>query len=223
MIDFATKKAVLIDMDGTIVDSHPVLFQAYCGFMEKMGKKGSKEEFNELVGPSISEVVAILRKRYQIDLSVDELVGNYHSTLENIYKEKLPLFEGVREFLIYAKEKGLQVALVTSATLQLAQAFLHSQDIAQYFYCVVTPDKGKGKPAPDIYERALKKLSCDADQAVVIEDSSNGVQAAVSAGIATAHIFDSSLPEILEHNPLVTHISNWNAMMALCEETHGGI
>lgn len=223
MIDLLNKKAILIDMDGTLVDSHPVLMQVYFDFMKNMGVSGSKEEFQELVGPSMPEVVAILRQRYNIDLSVQDLVGRYHETLERVYTNQLKIFDGVKEFLSYVKSRGVKIALVTSATEHLAYKFLCSQGIDGFFNRVITPSEGKGKPAPDIYLRALKALSIHPDEAIVIEDSPNGVQAAVSAGIHTFHIFNTSLPEALCNNSLVTHVDDWHAVMRTCGETHGGI
>lgn len=223
IVELESRKAILIDMDGTIVDSHPILIQVYLDFMNKMGVEGSEEEFQELVGPSLPEVVVILRERYGIDISTEDLVGRYHQSLETVYTGKLELFDGVVEFLAYVKEKGMKVALVTSATQQLAHKFIVAQEIDSFFDCVVTPNDGKGKPAPDIYLRALEEVGCRAGEAVVIEDSPNGVQAAVSAGIATLHIFDTKLPVDLKNNPLVTSVDNWHTILKMCEETHGGI
>lgn len=223
MIDLVSKKAIFIDMDGTIVDSHPVLLEVYLDFMRRMGKEGSREEFQELVGPSMPEVVAILRDRYGIDLSVQQLTGQYHQALENVYTSKLELFDGVLEFLSHVKRQGVKVALVTSATEQLAYKFLKAQGIDGFFDCVVTPGHGKGKPAPDIYLEALDKVSCEPGDAVVIEDSPNGVQAGINAGIVTVHIFDTPLPPSLEHDPKVVQVSDWHHVLRMCEETHGGI
>ncbi len=223
MIDLANKTAVFIDMDGTIVDSHPVLLQIYLDFMRRMGVEGSQEEFQELVGPSMPEVVAILRDRYGIDLSVEGLTGQYHQALESVYTNKLRIFDGVVDFLSYAKNKGIKVALVTSATEQLAKKFLQAQGINELFDTIVTPGQGKGKPSPDIYFKALEEVSCEAGDTVVIEDSPNGVQAGVNAGIFTIHIFNTPLPSILEQHPLVAHIGDWHEVMKMCEETHGGI
>lgn len=223
MMDLLNKKAVLIDMDGTIVDSHPVLKEVYHDFMHQIGVEGSEEEFLELVGPSMTELITILRDRYGVNLSVEELVGKYHQSLENVYTSKLRLFNGVLEFLSYVRSKGIKVALVTSASHHLACNFIESQGIIGYFDSVVTPTQGKGKPAPDIYLKALNELSCEARDAVVIEDSPNGVQAAVNAGIETLHIFHAPLPRNLMESPLVAHVNDWYEVIKGCGETHGGI
>lgn len=205
----AKTKTIFIDMDGTIVDSHPLLLEAYLDFMRQMGKTGSQEEFQELVGPTICEVVAILHKRYAMKDSVDELAKKYCRILEQIYQKKLQLFDGVVEFLEYAKQKGIGLILVTSANSCLAESLLQTKNIRPYFDCIVSAEGGKGKPAPDVYLKALKIAMCNVDEAAVIEDSSSGVQASVRAGIFTLHIFDAPLPPPLKNHPLVTHVKDW--------------
>lgn len=203
-------------MDGTIVDSHKTLLNVYQNFMKRLGKIGTEGEFYELVGPSVSEVMSVLRERHNLDLSVEELVGEYHSTLEGIYTNELKLFEGVTTFLEQAKSRNLKIALVTSATEHLASSFLKSKDIIQYFDRIVTPEGGRGKPAPDIYLKALREVVCLHDEAIAIEDSPNGVKAAVDAQIFTIHIFYYSLPKALAMNPLVVDAADWKGVMDMC-------
>lgn len=212
MYDFRKTKAVFIDMDGTIVESHPILKQLYFDFMANVGLQGSSQEFEELMGPSMAEVVAILKKRYNLSLSVRDMLGMNQKKLEDIYANELCLIDGVENFLSYITRKGVKILLVTAATEELAHTFLEAKGIYHYFEAIVTPGNGRGKPAPDIYHKALEAVSCKEGEVVVIEDSPNGVQAAVSAGISTIHIFDIQLPSYLQEHPLVVHANSWEVV-----------
>lgn len=213
MIDLTHKKALFIDMDGTIVDSQAILLQTYMNFMRNMQRQGQQEEFLALSGPSLREIVTTLREVHGFSESVKDLLEHYQQLLEEVYTNKLKLFEGVVEFLAYAKEKKIQIVLVTAATAYQAKEILNNQKIAAYFDYVITPETGKGKPSPDIYLKALQTVACHADEVVAIEDSPNGVQAAVNAGIFTLHIFDAPLPSAIEQHPLVMHVKDWHSLL----------
>lgn len=182
-------KAVLIDLDGTIVDSMPFLYQIYCEFMTRLGLKGTKKEFDELSGPSLREAIVLLKSRYNIEEDAEHLCLDYEESLYTHYTKNLKLFSGVRPFLEYAKKRGLKLGLVTSANERLAKGFLASEELEQEFDQVITP-KGlaKGKPDPEIYRRALESLNLHPEEVVAVEDSKNGLLAASSAEIYTMHI-----------------------------------
>lgn len=209
MWDFSECKAVFIDMDGTLVDSHPALMKAYKTFMIDHGLNPTEEEFTELIGPSIMEIMETLRTRYGISSTAEELRERYHGLLEKVYSKNLSLFPGAIDFLELVKKSGKKIVLVTSSAQILAEKLLAKEKLSHFFDAVITPVNQKGKPAPDIYLSALQYLGVESHEAVAIEDSEKGVQSAISANIPTVHIHRSPLTEELFLHPLLLSTSSW--------------
>ncbi len=153
-------KAVCIDLDGTLIDTLPALYQVYMKFLNNFGKTGSLDEFRSLVGPSIDEIVEILRKKYDLKESGHDLSIYYVSLLMMQGFEGTELFPGVKEVLESFKQKGIKLALVTSGTRSLVKSCIDPLGIESQFDHIVTADDVKqAKPHPDIYRTALTKLS----------------------------------------------------------------
>lgn len=204
-------KALLIDLDGTLVDSTPALYKVYQKFLAHYGHKGSREEFNSLIGPSIDEIVEILKKNYSLKDTAHDLSLMYISLLMLQGFEGTELFPAVKETLILAKEKKLKLGIVTSGTKPLVNMCLNPFNIIDQFDIIVTAeDVSKGKPDPEIYQVALKKLGVKPGEAVAIEDSSNGLSAALGAGLKVLMVTHGKEIEKRKYDQNVVLVANWN-------------
>ena len=219
MISKKVLKAILIDLDGTLADTIPVLYETYLQFMAAKGQKGTSEEFATLMGPTIPQIVDILNKRYQWNESSDPLTQQYWHLLSTLYSEHLGLFSGAKRFIQQLNEKGVKIALVTSAASDLAESFLKKHQLSKYFDCIVTGDDvARGKPDPEAYLKALSKLQLHPEEALVIEDSRSGILSAQTAKIPTIQILHKDEVKLIEGAiPLL----NWDAIAtyyrATCE------
>src|SRR5690349_5776439 len=90
---------LLVDFDGTIVDSVAILYEIYQNFLQKYGKKGTKEEFESLKGPTIPEVVKILKTKHKLDGSEDSLLKEYNALLKHDYAKNVNLLPHIHEAL----------------------------------------------------------------------------------------------------------------------------
>lgn len=204
-------KAILIDMDGTLLDSMDVLYKAYLNFMRSHGHKGSKAEFKSLIGPSIDNVVSHLKKRHGIKNPFKHLLKQYYQLLEKHYSE-VKLYDGSIAFLKLAKSLDLKLALVTSAPYFFVELIMDAHNLFAYFDVVTTSDElTKHKPAPDIYIKTLRKLCVTSTEALAIEDSLNGVKAALNAHIFTLWIKHRPIKTIrASSDGTLMRIDNWN-------------
>jgi beta-phosphoglucomutase len=199
-------------LDGTLVDSMSLLYEVYLAFLRGFGISGSKEEFNSLVGPSIPEVVLRLQKQYQLPHDYTTLLHSYHSTLTRSYVEEIQLFPDAKKFLKFIKKRGLKLLLVTSAQLFVANAVIDRLDVRQFFDAVVTSDGlERSKPDPAIYKRALEIAQVRPGEAIAIEDTASGIEAAVGAGIFPIW-FKSGPFEYREGKELV-EAGSWKAVL----------
>lgn len=177
-------KAVLIDLDGTLVDSTPALYEVYNKFLAHYGKKGSADEFKSLLGPSIDEIVGILQKKHGLEGKHEDLTNMYVSFIMLQGFQGTQLFSGVPEFLEFSKNKGLKLAIVTSGTQNLVKTLLEPFKIYDNFSVVVTSeDVKKAKPDPEIFSKALQKLGLKPEEAIAVEDTELGAQSAAGAGL----------------------------------------
>ncbi|MCB1111497.1 MAG: HAD family phosphatase [Chlamydiales bacterium] len=216
MIDTKRLKALFIDLDGTLVDSIPVLFSVYKEFLAKYDIHGSQKEFDELSGPALPEIMAVLKERYHLDQDVGDLVEEYQEILYTHYTQNLRLFSGARSFLKLAGSLGIKLVLVTSATAKLATAFLNAEGISGYFDDIISGnDVEKGKPDPAIYHRALFRTGINADEALVIEDSKNGIAAATGAGIRALFLTHGNSHVTGIGKSMVSQVADWNEIAEL--------
>lgn len=175
---------IFFDLDGTLADSLPVMYQVYQDFLADYGVTGSKAEFDELNGPSLKEVVAILKARYFLKGSSEELLSQYQAKIGSLYSQFIKPVEGAAELLNYLCESGYQLMLVTSTTQNVAKTFIHKQGWSDYFKDFVFGDSVLvSKPHPEIYQIALARAKVDSSSVVVVEDSVNGILSACAAGL----------------------------------------
>jgi HAD superfamily hydrolase (TIGR01509 family) len=182
------QKAFTFDFDGVVLDSISALRNAYYKFLSLYEQTGSEDEFVALNGPSLSEIVHILRRTYELTESFDDLHAEYKKLLRREYMSA-PLVTGVRECLHTLKTLGVPRALVTSAPQAEVKKILRENGLDEMFNFIITGDQVlASKPSPEIYLRVKKEYPDYIFFAV--EDSENGLIAASSAGM-NAIFFDA--------------------------------
>jgi HAD superfamily hydrolase (TIGR01509 family) len=180
-------KAVIFDMDGVIIDSEPTHMKLENEAYKKLGIDVSTDEHHSFVGTTSYYMWEVLKNRYKLDKSLEELV-DYD---RNIYFKYLVsdecemiLIDGVKELIKALHENGVKLAIASSSPLNVIEAIAKKFKIEQYFEAFVTGDFVKNsKPEPDIFVFASEKLGVSPRNCVVIEDSHNGVLAAKKAGM----------------------------------------
>jgi HAD superfamily hydrolase (TIGR01509 family) len=179
-------RAVIFDFDGTILDTEMPIYQAWSRTYEQYGQKLTMDEYSATVGTdySVFDPRGTLEQRTGRKLdwtTLDTERHNYHLELV-VAKETLP---GIRHLLAEVKERGLGCAVASSSTTGWVEGHLKRLGLREYVEHIICADPPRRpKPATDVYVEALKKLGVSADEAVAIEDSPNGVTAALAVGIA---------------------------------------
>lgn len=189
---------IFFDLDGTLADSIPAMYQAYLNFLSKYDKKGTREEFEELNGPALPEIVSILKTRYGLVGDVVELMDLYRKQIFDAYKNIVKPMDGAGDTLKALKNRGYKLVLVTSAGQEIANGFIKQQRWNKYFQDYVFGNEiNKAKPSSDIYALALKKANASSDTVVVIEDSCNGVKSAKGTGAFVVGLANNQTKEEL--------------------------
>ncbi len=178
-------KAVLFDMDGVIIDSEPIHFEVDILTMRELGVNISKDELNKYVGTTNEYMLNDLKNKYKIKKSFEEILEyKMELTIKKIKEAKINAILGIPELLISLKSKNIKTAIGSSSPKELINIVIEKFKLEKYFDCIVSGDEVKeGKPKPDIYLEASKRIGVAPEECIVIEDSRNGVLAAKNAGM----------------------------------------
>jgi HAD superfamily hydrolase (TIGR01509 family) len=182
-------RALLLDFDGTVASSLPALERVYRTFLRDHGREGSTEEFRSLNGPSLPEIAERLKRRHALAGEVAELAADYRRRVRDAYADAVLPAEGALELLRLATSLGVRVALVTSCPAEVAETFLVRHGLDRFFEALVdTTELPRGKPDPAVYLRALDLLGLAPSDALAVEDSASGVEAASGAGLRVSEV-----------------------------------
>lgn len=195
-------KAVLFDMDGTLVDSEKVYFAAWGTASSALGIDLPKEQIFKFMGRTKQENHTLITELLDGDAArADELLTFHEQEFLRLADIELELKPGAREALAALHDMGLPLALATSTHRYLTEPRMALFDLKKEFETVICGDEiENGKPAPDIFLNAAANLNVDPTECVVVEDSFNGVRAAHAAGSYVVMIPDlhQPTPEIEE-------------------------
>lgn len=182
-------KAVIMDFDGVIIDTelswHTVTVK---WFKDNHNYDLPMAEFGLSIGSSEKILFDFLEKERGIVVDRQQFYEDCVPQVKAL-DSSIPAKEGIPAFIVSVKAAGLGLALATSSDDNHAHSHLKRLGLFDYFDHIVTKDQVKAvKPAPDLFLLALEKLGVAADEAIIIEDSVNGLRAGMAAGIRVINI-----------------------------------
>lgn len=202
-------KAIIFDMDGLMINSERVTYECYVKVLEKMNLTMSEDFYKRLLGKTLPSAYQIMFDEYGKDFPMDDVLKDVHQLMNDIFeKDGVPLKDGLIELLTYLKENNYLTIVATSSTRNRVEHLLGMADILKYYNDSICGDEvTHGKPNPEVFLRACEKLGVEPSQALVLEDSEAGIQAAHSAQIPVICIPDMKYPEP-EYAQMTTEIFN---------------
>lgn len=190
-------KAVIFDMDGLMIDSEQVTFEGYQEVLKKMGLTISKDFYKSLLGKPISGIFNQFYKVYGNDFEIERVIKDVHAYVANRFEtEGVPLKEGLIELLKYLKANNYKTIVATSSQRKRVDTILSLANLTNYFDDSICGDEVKnGKPNPEVFIKSCEKLAVLPSEAIVLEDSEAGIEAAFNAEIKVICIVDMKYPE----------------------------
>ena len=186
-------RGLIFDMDGLLFDSEPVWAIAEGAMLEARGRAMDHEIHRPLIGMRMREFLAGVRTGYRLSDTVDELAADVTARMIALIPHKVIPRPGAVELLAYLQTRRIPCAIASSSPMPIIDAVVTSQRWDTYFEThVCGDDVAHGKPAPDIYLEAARRLGLAAAECLALEDSPNGSRAAVAAGAVTIAIPDLS-------------------------------
>lgn len=181
----ALPAALLLDMDGTIVDSEPYWMAEERALVEAHGGTWSEQQAHSLVGQALVVSASIIREQGPVDLPVEQIVEQLMGGVIRRFVAQVPWRPGAQELIADAARRGVPCALVTMSYAAFAGELVARLPEGT-FAAVVTGDLvTHGKPHPEPYLTACSLLGVAPGDALAVEDSPTGARSAVAAGVPT--------------------------------------
>jgi len=192
--------AVTFDLDGVLADSEPWWNQIDAKLLAEHGVSYRGEYHRNVLGVSYRLAVEFYKNAFHISASVEELMRRRGEIATDFFANRVGLFPSAKTILEQLREMKLHLAVATSSVSASARPFLDRTGIRGLFSVVVTGDEvQRGKPHPDIYLRAAKKLGISPEACLVVEDALAGVAAAKAANMRVAAIPDKRFVDPREY------------------------
>lgn len=187
--------AVVFDLDGVIIDTEEAWSSVRHDFAEAHGGHWTAEiDQPKVMGANSMEWAAIMRENNGVDLPPAEIYRGVVDELRRRYAEHLSVIDGAPE-AITELAKTYKLGVASSSPLELIIYSLELAGLREHFQMLISSDDvPKGKPQPDVYIEACRRLGVEPAQAVGVEDSTNGLKAAAAAGLAVIAIPHPAFP-----------------------------
>jgi HAD superfamily hydrolase (TIGR01509 family) len=200
-------RAVVLDMDGTLLDTEPLAARAWGEAAAAIGVAFDDALALRMIGRTFADCRALVVEHHGNDYPTDRLMSGWHAAYDAIVeRDGLALKPGVDELFAWLDAFGIARAVATSTRRARALAKLEQVALATRLDALVGGDEvARGKPAPDLFLAAAERLGVPAAACVVLEDSDAGVLGALAAGMTPIMIPDLVPPgaEVVRAGPLV--------------------
>ena len=183
--------AVIFDLDGTLLDSMSMWRQIDIEFLAQFGIELPEDLQDCIEGMSFSETAVYFKERFKLSWSLDEIKDCWNRMAHYKYGHEVQLKPGAGDFVRKLKSVGVPMAIASSNSRELINVCLKRNQVDDYFECIMCGTDGlPGKPAPDIYLAAAKKLGVSPVHCLVFEDIVPGILAGKNAGMRVCAVED---------------------------------
>ncbi len=187
-------EAVVFDLDGVLIQTEELWDEVREGLARAGGGRYGKDEQRAMMGMSSPEWSRYMHEHVGLPASPDEIAAEVVRRMQDRYRERLPLIDGG----VAAVERlaaRWPLAVASSSNRELIDLVLELSGLDRFFSATVSSEEvERGKPAPDVYLEACRRLGVDASRAAAIEDSHAGIGSAKAAGMRAIAIPNPSFP-----------------------------
>jgi HAD superfamily hydrolase (TIGR01509 family) len=186
-------EAVVFDMDGVLVESEARWDAAREQVAREHGGDWTDRAQRDMMGMSSREWSRYMHEELGVELEPEAINHEVVARMERLYRQRLPLIDGAREAV--ERLGHMRLGIASSANRPLIELVLELAGIRQLFAATVSSEEvPHGKPAPDVYLEAARRLGLAPEGCAAVEDSRNGILSAHSAGMRTIAVPNKAFP-----------------------------
>lgn len=185
------KKAVIFDLDGTLMDSMWLWADIDIEYLGKYGLELPANLQTEIEGMGFTETAAYFKERFGLPDPIEQIKSEWNRMAYEKYAREVRPKPGAAFFLRYIRSHGIKTGIASSNSRELIAACLDSNGMQGMFDCItISCDVPRGKPAPDVYLSAACSLGVEPENCLVFEDVPMGIRAGRSAGMQVCAVED---------------------------------
>jgi HAD superfamily hydrolase (TIGR01509 family) len=189
-----TVEAVVFDLDGVIVDSEPIWDEVRERYILEHGGRYDDEAQRAMMGMSSTEWSGYIHDELGVNVPPEQINADVVELMAARYRERLPLVPGAREG-VERMACSFPCGLASSSNRRLIDEVLELVELAEFFRATVSSEEvPRGKPAPDVYLEAARRLGVAPEGCAAIEDSQAGIRSAKAAGMRVVAIPNPHYP-----------------------------
>lgn len=187
-------KTIIFDMDGVLFDTQKIYDEAWDFILRANGIEDVDYVVSGCRGLTEQDSIRFIDENCKVSgrKCLDDLMNKFSEIIE---EKGVPMKPGVYELLSYLKDNDYEIGLASSTEKSIVLNHLEQAHIEGYFQKIITGDMVKrGKPDPEIYITACSKFNRKPEECIAVEDSTNGVTAAINSGMKTIMVPDTIQP-----------------------------
>ena len=189
-------KAVIFDMDGTLIDSTDIWHAVDKNFFAKRGMELPSDYAQHIVHLGLTQAAVYTKETYHLKESVEDIMQEWHDMSIDMYRYTVGLKDGVAELLDLLKKNGIKMAIATANDEPLYKPCIERLGIGSYFDAIADVNTAKeGKQSAKIYLDLAEKLGSEPQNTLVLEDMPTCVKTAFNAGFLTVAVYDKASKE----------------------------
>jgi HAD superfamily hydrolase (TIGR01509 family) len=187
-------EAVVFDLDGVLVESEAIWNAARRDVALEHGGRWPPDAQRAMMGMSSTEWSAYMHEQLDVAMAPEEISKTVVGRLAELYRDHLPLIPGARKTVLDLASVW-PLGLASSANRPIIELVLELAGLTDSFLATVSSEEvPSGKPAPDVYLEAARRLRAPAERCAAVEDSSNGLRSAAAAGMTVFAIPNRDFP-----------------------------
>ena len=186
-------KAVIFDMDGTIMDSMPFWGSVGALYLRSLGVEPEDDLGEKFFSMTLEEAEVYLKNEYRLDESPEEIGRGIKDQARVFYEGRVEMKPGMKEFLKELKDRNIKTAIATVTDKPFVISALKRTEAIDLFNGVITTKEvGVGKRHPDVFLKALDFTETAPGETLVVEDAIHSIRTASAAGFVTAGVYDQA-------------------------------